>query len=57
MRRYGRRFSPALKDGARSPMRLVAYLEHGVLLELGTPEQVFNSPRHESTRTFLERVR
>ena len=42
---------------ARDVAHQVAYLEHGVLLELGTPEQVFNNPRHESTRTFLERVR
>jgi polar amino acid transport system ATP-binding protein len=42
---------------ARDVAHRVAYLERGVLLELGTPEQVFNTPRHESTRAFLERVR
>jgi polar amino acid transport system ATP-binding protein len=42
---------------ARDVAHQVAYLERGVLMELGTPEQVFNNPRHESTRTFLERVR
>jgi polar amino acid transport system ATP-binding protein len=42
---------------ARDVAHRVAYLERGVLLELGTPEQVINNPRHESTRAFLERVR
>jgi polar amino acid transport system ATP-binding protein len=42
---------------ARDVAHQVAYLERGVLLELGTPEQVFNAPNHESTRAFLERVR
>jgi polar amino acid transport system ATP-binding protein len=42
---------------ARHVAHLVACLERGVLLELGTLEQVFNNPRHESTRAFLERVR
>jgi len=42
---------------ARDVARQVAYLEHGVLVEQGTPEQIFSHPQHESTRTFLERVR
>jgi polar amino acid transport system ATP-binding protein len=42
---------------ARDVARQVAYLDHGVLIEQGTPEQIFTNPQHESTRTFLERVR
>jgi ABC-type methionine transport system ATPase subunit len=44
-------------SGTRNRARQVAYLDHGVLVEQGTPEQIFSHPQHESTRTFLERVR
>jgi polar amino acid transport system ATP-binding protein len=42
---------------ARDVAHQVAYLDNGVLVEQGTPEQVFTNPQHESTRAFLERVR
>jgi len=42
---------------ARDVAHQVAYLDRGVLVEQGTPEQIFTDPRHESTRAFLERVR
>ena len=42
---------------ARDVARQVAYLDHGVLVEQGTPEEIFTKPQHESTRAFLERVR
>lgn len=42
---------------AKDVSHQVAYLDKGVLVEKGTPEQIFNSPQHEATRTFLERVR
>jgi polar amino acid transport system ATP-binding protein len=42
---------------ARDVAHQVAYLDGGVLVEQGAPEQVFTNPRHESTRAFLERVR
>jgi polar amino acid transport system ATP-binding protein len=42
---------------ARDVARQVAYLDHGVLVEQGTPDEIFNNAQHESTRTFLERVR
>lgn len=42
---------------ARDVAHQVAYLDDGVLVEQGTPEQVFTNPQHESTRAFLERVR
>jgi polar amino acid transport system ATP-binding protein len=41
---------------ARDVAHQVAYLDHGVLVEQGTPEEIFNHPQHESTRTFLGRV-
>ncbi len=42
---------------ARDVAQQVVYLDRGVIVEQGTPAQVFTNPRHESTRTFLERVR
>lgn len=42
---------------ARDVARHVAYLDHGVLIEQGTPDEMFNHPQHESTRAVLERVR
>ena len=42
---------------AKEVSHQVAYLDKGVLVEKGTPEQIFNSPQHEATRIFLERVR
>ena len=42
---------------ARDVSHQVAYLDQGVLVEKGTPEQLFSHPQHEATRTFLERVR
>jgi polar amino acid transport system ATP-binding protein len=42
---------------ARDVSHQVAYLEKGVLVEQGTPEEIFNRPQHEATQVFLERVR
>ena len=42
---------------ARDVAKQVAYLDKGVLVEMGTPHEMFNNPQHESTRAFLERVR
>ncbi len=42
---------------ARDVANQVAYLDNGVLVEKGTPDEIFTNPRHESTRSFLERVR
>ncbi|MBC3764051.1 amino acid ABC transporter ATP-binding protein [Quadrisphaera oryzae] len=41
---------------ARSAADVVCFLEGGVLLEQGPPEQVLGDPQHERTRTFLRRV-
>ena len=42
---------------ARDVAQQVVYLDGGVLVEKGTPEESFSNPQHESTRLFLERVR
>ena len=42
---------------ARDVAQKVAYLDGGVLVEQGTPDEIFANPQHESTRLFLERVR
>ena len=42
---------------AKDVSHQVAYLDQGVLVEKGTPEQIFTNPQHEATRLFLERVR
>jgi polar amino acid transport system ATP-binding protein len=34
----------------------VCFLESGLILERGTPEQVLKTPSHEKTREFLKRV-
>jgi len=42
---------------ARDVAHRVAFLDNGVLVEQGTPEKIFTTPEHASTRAFLERVR
>ena len=42
---------------ARDVAHQVAYLDQGVLVEQGTPEQIFTQAQHESTRAFIQRVR
>ncbi|HEY1825340.1 MAG TPA: amino acid ABC transporter ATP-binding protein [Acidimicrobiales bacterium] len=41
---------------AREVAHEVAYLDKGVLVEKGPPEQIFSAPREEATRVFLSRV-
>ncbi len=41
---------------ARDVCNRVIYLDYGRILEQGPPEQVFGSPKEESTRKFLEAV-
>jgi polar amino acid transport system ATP-binding protein len=42
---------------ARDVAHQVVYLDGGVLIEQGTPEELFSNPKHDSTKQFLERVR
>lgn len=41
---------------ARSVADRVVFIDQGCIVEEGDPEQVFAQPRHERTRTFLDRV-
>ncbi|MEW6545416.1 MAG: amino acid ABC transporter ATP-binding protein [Bacillota bacterium] len=41
---------------AREVADRIMFLEHGIILEQGPPEQIFASPRHERTRAFLSKV-
>ncbi len=38
------------------PADQVCFLGAGVVLERGTPEEVFGAPREERTRRFLRRI-
>jgi len=38
---------------ARSVADVVIYMADGVIEEMGTPEEVFGSPKSEKTRAFL----
>ncbi len=42
---------------ARDVAHQVAYLDKGVLVEKGSPSELFENAKHPSTRSFLERVR
>ena len=41
---------------ARDIAQRVCFLEAGVILEQGEPEQIFTAPRQERTRQFLQRI-
>ena len=41
---------------ARDIADRVCFLDGGVILEEGPPEQIFTAPREERTRQFLDRV-
>jgi len=41
---------------AKDVANQVVYLDKGILVEQGTPEQIFSNPEHEATRKFLERA-
>lgn len=38
---------------ARDVADRVVYMNHGRIVESGTPEQIFNAPQQEETRQFL----
>jgi polar amino acid transport system ATP-binding protein len=41
---------------AREVGDTVVFMDEGVIVEAGTPEQVLGAPRHERTRAFLDKV-
>lgn len=42
---------------ARSVADVVIYMADGVIVEMGTPEEVFENPRNDKTRAFLRNAR
>jgi L-cystine transport system ATP-binding protein len=42
---------------ARDVASQVVFMDEGVVLEMGAPDQVFEDPRQERTQAFLQRVR
>ncbi|MDO4160724.1 MAG: amino acid ABC transporter ATP-binding protein [Prevotellaceae bacterium] len=42
---------------ARNVSSRIFYMDQGVVYEEGTPEQIFEHPKNERTRTFINRVR
>ena len=41
---------------AREVGDTVVFMDEGVVVEAGPPEQVITAPRHERTRSFLGKV-
>jgi polar amino acid transport system ATP-binding protein len=41
---------------AREISHKVYFTENGVIVEHGSPEQIFGAPQHARTREFLEKV-
>ncbi|MEI6691850.1 MAG: ATP-binding cassette domain-containing protein [Chlorobium sp.] len=44
-------------DFARDVSNRVLYMDDGIIYEEGTPEQIFDNPQKEKTRTFINRIR
>ncbi|MEI8186206.1 MAG: amino acid ABC transporter ATP-binding protein [Chlorobiaceae bacterium] len=44
-------------DFARDVSNRVFYMDEGIIYEEGTPEQIFDQPQKEKTRTFINRIR
>ena len=41
---------------AREMADRVVFMDEGVILEEGTPDQIFETPKEERTRIFLKRI-
>ena len=41
---------------ARAAADKVVFMDHGEVIESGTPQEVFDQPREERTRTFLDHI-
>ena len=41
---------------AREVSDRVIFIDQGIILEEGTPEEIFTNPKHDRTRTFLRRM-
>jgi ABC-type polar amino acid transport system ATPase subunit len=41
---------------AREVANRLVFFDHGQIVEMGTPEHIFNEPREERTRAFLTQI-
>ena len=41
---------------AREVADRVLFVDNGVIIEEGTPQELFGNPQHERTRTFLKSI-
>ena len=41
---------------ARSVADEIIFMEHGVIVEQGPPDQLFNAPKHARTGEFLHKI-
>ena len=41
---------------AREVSDHVLFMDQGIIMEEGSPEQIFNSPQNERTQAFLKKV-
>ena len=41
---------------AREVASRVLFMDDGIIMERGTPEQIFNNPKNERTKSFLSKV-
>ncbi|MCR5257257.1 MAG: amino acid ABC transporter ATP-binding protein [Desulfovibrio sp.] len=41
---------------ARTVADRVIFMDHGQILEMGTPDRIFNSPRHQRLKQFLDQI-
>lgn len=44
-------------DFAKSVSTRVFYMDEGIIYEQGSPQQIFEHPQREKTRTFIQRIR
>lgn len=43
-------------DFAKSVASRIIFIDEGVVMEEGTPDDIFNNPQHERTKRFLEKI-
>lgn len=43
-------------DFAKSVASRIIFIDEGVVVEEGTPDDIFNNPQHERTKRFLEKI-
>lgn len=43
-------------DFAKSVASRIIFIDEGVVVEEGTPDEIFNNPQHERTKRFLDKI-